>query len=109
MGSKSGKKEIKKTIEDCWPSSAGPDREEKIKKYKTLVEELRKRVTQERAIKTNYQFKKMTEERKKLNRNEMNQCLTVKNVDGIRLYNPDAIKHEMALCYVKLFSKKNTR
>ena len=44
-----------------------------------------------------------------MNRNNVNECLTVKNEAGARQYHPEAIKNEMATHYEKLYAKTKTR
>ena len=79
-----------------------------ITKYKTIQERLRNQILIEKTEKTNSRLKKMTQdktriifwkERKKLNRNFTNSCLTVKNDKGERIHDPEEIKQTTANYY----------
>ena len=94
------------------------DKSQVLTQYGEIQTSLRNQILKERTEKTNQQWKKMTEdkskvvfwkERKRLKRNETNECLTVKNEDGIRQFDPDKIKHTVAAYYEKLYAKKDVR
>ena len=94
------------------------DQQETLNKYKKIQENLKNQILLERTRKTNLRLKKMTQdktkiifwkERKRLNRNETNASLTVKNKSGERVYDPQAIKQTTADYYEDLYAKKTTR
>ena len=108
------KRELKKQISKV----TGNDRADKVDQYKGLVEELRNKVIEEKTESLNKKLKLMIKDKsriiywkamKKLNRDNVNECLTVKNEAGERQYHPEAIKNEMATHYEKLYAKTKTR
>ena len=127
-----GKSTIKNRKEEVFSQEVKDMRKEKreIKKrlknkethmvtsYGEMQEKIRNQILLERTERTNRQLKKMTEdktriifwkERKKLKRNQANNCLTVKNENGERVYDPEIIKETAASYYEKLYSKKPVR
>ena len=69
--------------------------------FKDIQEELRNAILVERTNETNAKFQKMIADKsrttfwghiKKINRNSANECLTVKNQQGRREYNPEGLK-----------------
>ena len=48
-------------------------------------------------------------ERKKLKRNATNECLTVKNDEGLRQFDPEKVKNTVADYYERLYAKKDVR
>ena len=86
--------------------------------YIEIQTQLRNQILLERTLKTNDQFKKMTQnknrvffwkERKRIKRNETNECLTVKNENGDREFDPLNIMNTTANYYENLYGKKDTR
>ena len=89
------KREIKKRLK----RNMG-DQSQTLSEYKLLQNEIKKQILQERTEKENEQLKKMTadktrvlfwKERKKLRRNQTNKCLTIKNDQGDRVYDPETV------------------
>ena len=107
------KREIKKRLK----RNMG-DQSQTLSEYKLLQNKIKKQILQERTEKENEQLKKMTadktrvlfwKERKKLRRNQTNECLTVKNDKGNRIYDPETVKETIATYYEKLYAKKPVR
>ena len=89
-----------------------------LQRYKIIQEKIRNQVLTEKTKKTNTQLNKMIQdksrvnfwkERKKLMRNQANECGTVKNESGERQYDPEKIKETNAKFFEKLYSKKPVR
>ena len=110
---RSEKRKIKKRLKEN-----DGDPEQLTKSYKEVQEKIRNQILIERTEKTNKQLNKMTEdksrvifwkERKKIKRNCLNDCLTVKNEKGERQYAPEKVKETTAQYYEKLYSIRPTR
>ena len=94
------------------------DKTAAITKFKEIQETIRTKILEERTEKMNHRLKKITadkskvsfwKERKKIGKNELNECLTVKDEKGIRQYNPEAIKEVTASYYETLYAFKEVR
>ena len=107
------KKQKKKELKE-YPTSS----QAKIDEYITTQNKLKEQILLERTEKTNAQLYKMTQdetrvffwkERKKIRRNETNECLTIKNNDGKREFNPEILLNVTASFYENLYAKDDFR
>ena len=94
------------------------DKPATICEYKRIQEKLRILILEERAKEMNDKMENMIKDktkiqfwklRKKLMRNEVNECLTVKNVAGKRVYDPEEAKEVHANHYEGLYANKEKR
>ena len=86
--------------------------------YKDLQERLQQKILSERCEKANHKLKKITgdnsralfwKERKRMNRDNLNQSMTVKDENGRRLYDEEQIKEQYAVYFEKLYKKREVR
>ena len=89
-----------------------------IKELIEIQNKIKNQILTERTQKTNDQLKRMTQdksrvffwkERKRIKRNATNECLTIKNEDGRREYDPEKIMDVTASFYEKLYAKRDVR
>ena len=107
------KREIRKKIDSC----ANTDiKKGLIQEFKSIHGKVQELISSERAISIENKFNqivsdrsrcKFWKERKNMVRNPVLESLVIKDKNGNRLFNPDAVKEGTAIYYENLYQKRN--